>query len=138
MGAFPARLKSCPITEPCPGYTFTESTLAPVEIEVQVRQDRSAFEANCVETSWVEAESAKDGRCDLVGADSGIYIARHEGRVGQQQDYVGVVMRKAAVLGELGAAAGVGDADVGGDNDVGRARIAAGPQPRPVVIQGQR
>ena len=56
--------------------------------------------------------------------------------IGEQQDHVGVVMREAAVLGELRLAAGIGNAYVRRDDDVRSTRVPTWPESRGVVVEG--
>lgn len=105
-----------------------------VEAEAHVGKGGGSFEAYSVELVGIEAESAQDGGRNLVGSDRGADSVGVERRIRKQEHDVGIVMRKAAVLGQFGGAAGIGDTDVGGDDDVGSARIVGG-QSRHVVVE---
>ena len=94
-----------------------------IEIEVDAGKDGGSFEADAVKCARIEAERAQDGGRDLVGADVRVDGVRMEGGVGEQEHDVGIVVGEAAMFLELLVAAGVGDADVGCDDDVGGARI---------------
>ena len=92
--------------------------------EFDAGKNAGSFDPNGIQTGWDRGRAP----CRMVGATwavptSALDCLGLEGRIGQQQNDVGVVMSEAAVLGQLRFAAGVSDADVRGDDDVGRARV---------------
>lgn len=107
-------------------------------VERNVRQGGRAFQANGIESSGVESESAEDGGRDLVGADSRGDKRGVKRRIDDQKHDICVVVGEAAVLHKLCLASCIRDAYVGGDDDVRRAWIFSAPQTRFVVIERER
>lgn len=102
-----------------------------------VGEDRCAFEADGVKRFWVKAEGLEDSGGDLRCLCGGGDRARGEGRVGEEHDDVGVIVREATVLGELLGAAGVDDAGVGSDDDVRGAWVTVGRETGGLVVEGE-
>src|SRR5580704_16867746 len=77
------------------------------KLEAHSRQGRGAFQPNAVQLVGVHAESIHDGRRYLQSSNFAEYRTRIERWIREQQHYVHIVMRKAAVLLLLRSAAGV-------------------------------
>ena len=93
-------------------------------VEAETWQNLGALLLHGSQVVGIETQRRQDRRRDLSGFDWARHRRGRHRRVGHQHDYVEVVMREAAVLGEFLGASRIGDADVRLDDDVGRARVA--------------
>jgi hypothetical protein len=75
------------------------------------------------ELAGVEAERPQNRRRDLLVLDPVVNRASFEARVGDNQQHVGIVVREAAVLGDLRRVLAVDRAMERLDDDVGRAAL---------------
>ncbi len=96
-------------------------------VEIQPGQDWSAFLPDRIEAVRVEAQQLKDGGGDLHRLHEARDRLAVKIRVRDEQHHVGVVVRKAAVLGLLLEASGVHHAHVGYHDDVRRTRVGFAP-----------
>ena len=87
------------------------------------RKDAGSLSTNGTQGRRIETQGLEDGRRHLDGAHSVADRLGLEGRIGQQQHDIRVVMGEPAVLGQFRRAAGVSNADVRGHDDVRRARV---------------
>ena len=98
-------------------------TFAARLLEWDCRKHVRTLSANGVKCPRVEIQCLKDGRRHLCSAHLRVDRLRTEGRVGQEQNDVRIVMGEATVLRELLCAAGISDADIRGHDDIRRARV---------------
>src|ERR1700722_9169387 len=91
--------------------------------EFDAGKNWSPLNPNGIQLPGIEVERLQDGWRHLRSADRGADSLGLERGIGQQHNDISVVMSEAAVFGEFRLAAGVSDADVGGDDDVGRAWV---------------
>ena len=94
-------------------------------VVAQTGQDLRALDAHSLEFPRVQAEQGQDGRGDLRGLhrspdDAAVLQARQ----GDEDRHVAILRVVAAVLGDLGLAAGVDDAVLDDAGDVGVPGIA--------------
>ncbi len=92
----------------------------------KIRQHLRAFLLHGPKMLRIKTKGPDDRRGHLACFNLIGERRRREARVGNEQHHVAIVFGKTAVLGDLLAATRVGDADVGGNHDIGRARIHLG------------
>jgi hypothetical protein len=107
-------------------------------LEAQPRKLLSAFVLNGLEPAWIESERPQDRRRDLSGLDGRRDGLRSETRIRHKQDDVGVVPRKAAMLGDLLLLARVDHPDIGRYDYVRSPRIAVGWKARKIEHRSNR
>src|SRR5215472_6026149 len=86
-------------------------------------QNRGSFLTDGIKLPRVNVQGLENGRSYLGCAHCRPHCTRFETRIGQQQNDIGVVVREAAMLRLLMVAARIGDADVWGHDDIGRAGV---------------
>jgi len=119
---------------PCARFVHSLLPRLPIPIGRDVQNPGSVFVPSCC-TDW-RAFGLRPSALRIVGATSIVWtgvVKGRQSRVREQHHHVGVVMRETAVLGQLLAAARVGDADVRSDDNIRRARVVACARSRRVV-----
>lgn len=89
-----------------------------VKVERNGRQNLGMFMLHRLQRLRIEAKSGQNRRCDLCSLNGACHHAGAEARVRYQHDEFRIVVREAAMFGELGMAPRVGDADIRRQNNV--------------------
>jgi hypothetical protein len=101
-------------------------------------ENLGAFLRHSLQATGIKFQCLQDRGCNLSGRDGAGNRRAGEPGVRHQQNNLGVVMAKSAMLRLLLLAVRVGHADIGCHNDIRRTRVPVWWQTWRVVIKGQR